>query len=126
MGENNSVGAGGDQYVGLDQFGRVANQNWVNTATGTSVDNYIYTYDQNGNVTAKNNVLNSAYSETYTYDLLNRLTAVTRGGAAYQSWNLDSPRQLEFIHHQRRYPNQNCQCAESDHQHQWYNRHARV
>jgi hypothetical protein len=39
-----SVGAGGDQYVGLDQFGRVVNQNWVDAATGTSVDNYTYSY----------------------------------------------------------------------------------
>ena len=39
-----SVGPGGDQYVGLDQFGRVVNQNWVDTSTSTSVDNYKYTY----------------------------------------------------------------------------------
>ncbi len=84
-----SVGAGGDQYVGLDQFGRVVNQKWVNSS-GTSVDNYTYTYDANGNVTSKTNVLNSAYSETYTYDNLNRLTSTTRNGSAYQSWNLDS------------------------------------
>ena len=84
-----SVGAGGDQYVGLDQFGRVVSQNWVNSS-GTSVDNYTYSYDASGNVTAKNNVLNSAYSETYTYDSLNRLTSTARNGSAYQSWNLDS------------------------------------
>ena len=90
VGTSGSVGSGGDQYVGLDQFGRIVNQNWVNSSTGNSVDNYTYTYDQNSNVTAKNNVLNSAYSETYSYDLLDRLTAVTRGGAAYQNWNLDS------------------------------------
>ncbi len=89
IGASGSVGSGGDQYVGFDQFGRVVNQNWVNSA-GTTVDGYTYTNDQNSNVTAKNNVLNSAYSETYCYDLLDRLTAVTRGGAAYQSWNLDS------------------------------------
>ena len=61
-----SVGAGGDQYVGLDQFGRVVNQNWVNSS-GASVDNYTYSYDADGNVTAKNNVLDAAYSEKYTY-----------------------------------------------------------
>ncbi len=85
-----SIGAGGDQYVGLDQLGRVVNQNWVNASTGASVDNYTYSYDADGNVTAKNNVLDSAYSETYTYDSLNRLTSTARNGAAYQSWNLDS------------------------------------
>ena len=47
-------------------------------------------YDQDGNVTSKTNVLNSAYSEAYTYDQLNRLASTTRNGSAYQSWNLDS------------------------------------
>ncbi len=89
VGSNSSIGSGGDQYVGLDQFGRVVNQNWVNS-TGTTVDGYTYTYDANGNVLSKNNVLDSAYSEIYIYDSLNRLTSVARGGAAYQSWNLDT------------------------------------
>ncbi len=89
MGATSSVGAGGDAYTGLDQFGRIASQQWANSA-GTVLDGYTYTYDQNNNVTSKTNVLDSAYSETYTNDNLNRLTAVTRGGAAYQSWNLDS------------------------------------
>ena len=90
VGAPGSIGAGGDQYVGLDQFGRIANQNWVNSSTGTSVDNYTYSYDQNGNVTAKNNVLNSAYSQTFTYDHLNRLSSSKLGGVANQSWSLDS------------------------------------
>ncbi len=84
-----SVGPGGDQYVGLDQFGRVVNQNWVNSSSA-SVDSYTYTYDGGGNVTSKTNSLDSAYSETYTYDQLNRLTSTTRNGSAYQTWNLDS------------------------------------
>ena len=105
-GENNSVGAGGDSRcvgisavgfgfdgslnnTGLDQFGRVISQQWANS-TGTVLDGYTYTYDQNSNVTSKTNVLDGAYSETYTNDNLNRLTSVTRGGSAYQSWNLDS------------------------------------
>ena len=45
---------------------------------------------ENGNVTTKNNTLDSAYSQTYTYDQLNRLASSTLGGAAYQSWTLDS------------------------------------
>ena len=82
------TGDGGDQYTGLDRFGRVVNQNWVNGSAAT-IDGYTYTYDRDGNVTAKANALNSALSETYTYDGLNRLTASTRNGAAYQSWSLD-------------------------------------
>ena len=89
IGASGSIGAGGDQYVGLDQLGRIVNQSWVNSS-GSTVDGYTYSYDANSNVTARNNVLDSAYSETYTYDSLNRLTAVSRGGASYQSWNLDA------------------------------------
>ena len=105
-GENNFIGTGGDSRcvgisavgfgldgspnnTGLDQFGRITSQLWTDS-TGVVVDGYTYTYDANSNVTSKTNVLDSAYSETYTNDNLNRLTAVTRGGAAYQSWNLDS------------------------------------
>ncbi len=90
VGSSSSIGSGGDQYVGLDQFGRVINQNWISAQSGQSVDGYTYSYDSNSNVTAKNNTLDSAYNETYTFDSLNRLTDVSRGGAAYQSWNLDS------------------------------------
>ena len=79
----------GDQYAGLDQFGRVVNQQWVN-GTGSISDLFIYAYDSNGNVTAKDNLLDLAYSQTFTYDQLNRLTGSTLGGAANQSWNLDA------------------------------------
>ena len=72
-----------------NRLGRVVSQQWTDS-TSTVVDGYTYTYDANSNVTSKTNVLDSAYSETYTNDNLNRLTSVTRGGAAYQSWNLDS------------------------------------
>jgi hypothetical protein len=89
-GANGTIGAGGDQYVGLDRFGRVVDQNWVNSATGVSTNNLTYSYDANSNVTAENNLLDSAYSQTFTYDQLNRLTANTLGGVANQSWNLDS------------------------------------
>ena len=89
LGSSGSIGSGGDQYVGLDQFGRVVNQNWVNSS-GATVDGYTYSYDANGNVTAKNNALDSAYSQTFTYDQLNRLASSTQGGSAYQSWSLDS------------------------------------
>lgn len=38
--------------------------------------------------TAKNNLLNTAYSEAYTYDQLNRLANTTRNGVPYQNWVL--------------------------------------
>jgi RHS repeat-associated protein len=90
LGSAGSIGSGGDQYVGLDQFGRIADQNWVNTSTGMSANNFTYSYDASSNVTAENNLLDTAYSQTFTYDPLNRLASNTLGGAANQSWTLDS------------------------------------
>ena len=43
LGASGAIGSGGDQYVGLDRFGRVVDQNWVNAA-GTTVDGYTYSY----------------------------------------------------------------------------------
>ncbi len=82
-------GDGGDQYVGLDRFGRVVDQNWKNSS-GTSVDDYTYTYDRDSNVLSKANTLNTSLSESYTYDTLNRLTDVSRNSVDHQSWDLDA------------------------------------
>ena len=75
----------------LDSLGRIADMNWLNTATSTSTDHFQYGYDRNGNVLYKNNLVNSAFSELYhanssatgdnnsAYDPLNRLTGFSRG-----------------------------------------------
>src|SRR5260370_35455957 len=79
-------GDAGDQYVGLDRFGRVVDQNWYNTSTSSSVDHFQYGYDQDSNVLYKNNILDSIFSELYHqsgsgygYDGLNQLSAFARG-----------------------------------------------
>ena len=80
-----------DGYTGLDQFGQVVDQNWVNPSTGVSTDRFQYGYDRNGNVLYKNNLLGSGFSELYhanssssgdynsAYDPLNRLSSFRRG-----------------------------------------------
>ena len=73
-----STGDGGDQYVGLDRFGRVVDQKWVNSS-GTAVDEYQYGYDRDGNVLYKLNTVSTANSELYSYDNLNRLATFERG-----------------------------------------------
>jgi RHS repeat-associated protein len=82
-------GDGGDQYTGLDRFGRVVDQNWINTSTGTPFDRIQYAYDADSNVLYQNNLVNSAYSELFSpdngaaqnaqYDALNRLLGFARG-----------------------------------------------
>lgn len=72
------TGDAGDQYVGLDRVGRVVLQKWVKS--GTSLDEFSYTYDRDGNRLTRGNAVNTAFNETYGYDSLNQLTSFTRGG----------------------------------------------
>jgi hypothetical protein len=83
----------GDQVTGLDRFGQVIDQNWVNTSTPTptTTDRFQQNYDQDGDVLYSNNLLNPSESELFhssnttagddnsAYDPLQRLTAFERG-----------------------------------------------
>jgi YD repeat-containing protein len=71
-------GDGGDQYVGLDRFGRVVDQRWKN-GSGTDLDRYQYGYDRDGNRTYRENLVGTGRSEVYAYDGLNQLTGFQRG-----------------------------------------------
>jgi RHS repeat-associated protein len=108
------VGDAGDQYTGLDRFGRVADQRWLVTSTGTATDRFQYGYDRDGNALYRDNKVNAAFGELYHasgagngYDGLNQLSAFSRGTltasggagtpldtiaapAHSQSWTLDA------------------------------------
>jgi RHS repeat-associated protein len=91
-----TAGPAGDKYIGLDRFGRVADQNWIK-GFGTSapvVDRTQYAYDRNGNRVTATNALNAAFSETYTHDALNQLQNFARGASgspsATQDWQFDA------------------------------------
>src|SRR5579871_3644148 len=64
-GDSSAIADGGDQYVGLDRFGRVIDQNWYDTGDSTSNERFQYGYDQDGNVLYKNNLIASSFSELY-------------------------------------------------------------
>lgn len=84
-----SNGDAGDQYTGLDCFGRIVEEAWRN-ASGTAVtDDFFYGYDRDSNRTFKDNGLNSALDEAYSYDLFNQLTDFSRSDGHSQDWNLD-------------------------------------
>jgi RHS repeat-associated protein len=80
-------GDGGDQYTGLDRFGRVVDQRWIPTASPQNpTDRFQYGYDRDSNRLFRANLVNAAFSELYHvngsangYDNLNRLTAFRRG-----------------------------------------------
>ena len=94
-------GDAGDQYTGLDRFGRVDDQDWVNSS-GTAIDEQQYTYDKDSSVLSRRNTVLTAQSELYTYDNLNRLTSFARGTlnstatgmtgtpTGTESWGLDA------------------------------------
>ncbi len=79
-------GDGGDQYTGLDRFGRVVEQKWWNNTTASSTDDFKYGYDRNSNVLWRTNEINHNFDELYHangsgngYDNLNQLTSFARG-----------------------------------------------
>ena len=101
---------GGDQYTGLDRFGRVVDQ-WYKSSSATT-DRFQYGYDEDGNAKYRDNVQGgtTGFDELYRapttgtyYDGLNRLTGFQRGTldtsthdqitgtpARTQKWTLDA------------------------------------
>ncbi len=76
---------GGDQYRGLDRFGRVVDQRW-RKSDATHTDWFGYGYDKNSNRMYRENRLRADHSELYHtggssggYDALNQLTGFKRG-----------------------------------------------
>jgi len=79
-------GDAGDQYTGLDRFGRVVDQRWIVTSNGTHTDRFQYGYDRDSNALYRNNLVNTAFGELYHasgagngYDNLNQLSGFLRG-----------------------------------------------
>jgi uncharacterized delta-60 repeat protein/RHS repeat-associated protein len=88
-------GDAGDQYAGLDRFGRVVDQQWVGQSgsSTTTLDRFSYGYDADSNPLFKNNLGSGTAAATFSelyhangtngastqYDGLNRLTGFRRG-----------------------------------------------
>ena len=85
-------------FADLDRFSRVQDQVWASYGSisgGNSrpvpLDGYGYGYDRAGNRTSVGNQTNSALSETYGYDNLDRLASSTRATTlTTETWTLDS------------------------------------
>jgi RHS repeat-associated protein len=96
--QNGSTGDAGDQYTGLDRFGRVVEQNWYEPSTSSSVVDLQYGYDANSNVLWKIDGVNSAFGALYSYDALNQLTSFQQGTVVHAAPGvgmLGSPSQSE-------------------------------
>jgi RHS repeat-associated protein len=81
-------GDAGDQYTGLDRFGRIVDQKWQQNTTPnpTITDEFKYGYDRDSNRLYRTNEVNHSFDELYHangssngYDNLNQLVAFARG-----------------------------------------------
>ena len=85
----------GDNVKGLDRFGRVQDAFWYTLAlwvpsTAVTVSEFRYSYDADGNVTSKSNMVNYAFGESYGYDGLNQLVSFSRSVSHTQSFDYDA------------------------------------
>ncbi len=80
---------GGDQYTGLDRFGRVLDVTWINDSTGTQLDRYQYVYDPDSEVVARNNDNDPSLNEAYQYNNLGELTSFQRASNTV-TWTPDA------------------------------------
>ena len=77
------MGDGGDQYTGLDRFGRVIDQRWIKDSSGADLERVQYGFDRASNRVWRDNTVADALTakqdEFYTYDGLNQLLTLQRG-----------------------------------------------
>jgi len=93
--QTGSTGDAGDQYTGLDRFGRVKDGYWFTVESGVpsiavTISELQYTYDRDGNVLIENNLVDSDFDQTFSYDGLNQLTGFTQGSSHSQDFNYDA------------------------------------
>jgi RHS repeat-associated protein len=92
-------GEAGDPYLGLDRFGRVIDQRWIDSGSvSTPLDRFQYGHDRNSNRLYRENLVNDEFSELYHangasegYDNLNQLTAFSRGEFTSGKHTIGSP-----------------------------------
>jgi RHS repeat-associated protein len=67
----------GDQYIGLDRFGRIADNRW--RTSSTELDRRQYGHDRDSNRLYFDNLVETTRDELYVYDGFNQLTSMDRG-----------------------------------------------
>ena len=78
--QSGGSGDAGDQYVGLDRFGRVTDQRWRKTSDNSNLEEVKYGFDRAGNrLTRQNIVQTTGQDEAYTYDNLYQVKTLDRG-----------------------------------------------
>jgi RHS repeat-associated protein len=73
-------GDAGDQYTGLDRFGRIIDQRWRKTSDNSDKERVKYGYDRASNrVWRQNTVAGTGQDEFYSYDGLSQVKTLDRG-----------------------------------------------
>jgi len=73
-------GDAGDQYTGLDRFGRLVDQRWLKTSDGTHRERLQYGFDRASNRQWRDNLVAAGgQDEYYSYDGLYQLKTLKRG-----------------------------------------------
>lgn len=74
-------GDAGDQYVGLDRFGRWEDVRWFDENTGTEFERFQYGYDRTSTMIWRRNLVApvALFDEHYQYDGLYQYTEMRRG-----------------------------------------------
>ena len=121
-----ATGDAGDQYTGLDRFGRVVDQNWDDRA-GTAPDRFQYGYDRDGNRLSGTTWSTRRSASCTRYDGLNQLASFDRGtlnggktgltGSASRSqdWDYDALGNWDALTTGGRDPDPDAQRPERDH-----------
>ena len=63
----------------MDQFNRVQNMVWANYGAETTLDDFGYLRNAQGDVTQRLNAVDAVFSEMYTNDKLDQIQSLTRG-----------------------------------------------
>ena len=91
-------GEAGDQYAGLDRFGRIIDQRWIkcesssSSSSAAALERVQFTYDQAGNMATRHNlVAPSGQDEVYEYDGLYQLRNFQRGTLNSQLSAINTP-----------------------------------
>jgi hypothetical protein len=120
-------GDAGDKYTGLDRFGRIVDQRWLDD--GAAIDRFKYAYDRDGNRLYRHTTLNDDFDELYQRPAEPAGGVAARGADGYRrrrhsGHRSDSepqpgvqhgrPGQLRQRQHQRHAGDTDAQCPERD------------
>ena len=78
------------EITGLDRFGRIVEDAYINALTGQYTDDFAYTYNRDSNVLTEDYSLNPTLNQSFGYNGLNELTGYARANGESQGFTTDA------------------------------------